>query len=131
MKPGTSRLRRALLPTVGWAMIGLGSLAAGYGVWAWVESNAYLAEVAASGQPVEAFDAANFVMSGAGLFLLVGLLLAAHGGIYLLAARALSRAASRQQAVPAAPQPAAPPPARSAAPSQEDDLDDLLDGIEV
>ena len=40
-------------------------------------------EVETSGQMVEAFDAANYLMTSSGLYLLVGALLAALGGFYL------------------------------------------------
>ncbi|WP_150239574.1 hypothetical protein [Nocardiopsis quinghaiensis] len=114
-----------VVPTVlGGIMIGLGVLSVGYGAWAWVESRAYLADVTASGQMVEAFDAANFVMSSAGLFLLIGLLLMANGGLFLVAGRLLSRPTLPQPMMPAASAPARPV-------QQEDDLDDLLDDIEV
>jgi hypothetical protein len=110
-----SRLPRIVPTVLGGIMIGLGVLPVGYGAWAWAESRAYLADVTASGQAVEAFDAANFIMSSAGLFLLIGLLLMANGGLFLVAGRLLSWPAQ----VPARPVP------------QEDDLDDLLDDIEV
>ncbi|MFL1434438.1 hypothetical protein [Nocardiopsis protaetiae] len=114
-----------LVPTVlGGGMIGLGTLAVGYGAWAWAESRAYLADVTGSGQTIEAFDAANFVMSSAGLFLLIGLLLMANGGLFLVAGRLLSPHSLPRSMVPAAAAPARPA-------SQEDDLDDLLDDIDV
>ncbi|GAB2520536.1 hypothetical protein [Nocardiopsis aegyptia] len=129
-----ARLPRIVLFVLGGTLIVLGVLAVGYGAWAWAESRAYLAEVAASGQTVEAFDGANFVMSSAGLFLLIGLLLVANGGLFLVAGHLLPRPAVPDSTVPAEPDPAESDTAESdtARPvSREDDLDDLLDEIET
>ena len=52
-------------------------LTVGYWVWAFIESCTYLEEVETSGQMVEAFDAANYLMTSSGLYLLAGVLWAA------------------------------------------------------
>lgn len=120
-----ARLLHIALPVLGGIMIAFGALSAGYGFWAWVESQAYLAGVTESGQVVEALDASNFVMSSAGLFLLVGILLLGHGGIYLLATRLLSRPRPQHPLTPTASEPARPDV------EEDDDLDALLNDIEA
>lgn len=118
------RVLRIALPVLGGIMIAFGALSAAYGFWAWAESQAYLAEITETGQMIEPLDAANFIMPNAGLFILVGLLLLGHGGIYLLARHLLPR--------PAPQRPVAPSPLEPARPVDgEDDLDSLLDDIEA
>ena len=122
-----------LKPETGWSLICIGALTLGYSAWSYVQSRAYLDEVEASGQVVGAFDAVNYFMSSSGLYVLLGLLLAAHGGIYL----ALRLKSPREDPDPdslklsgaPASSVASPQSSRagqSSASADEDDLDKLL-----
>lgn len=129
----SSTLQYRLVQIGGCALLALGLVTMAYGTWAFREVRSYLAEVEASGQVVETFDAVNYLMSGSGLYLLIGVLLAALGGVCLALGRIMQNQA--ELAVMAdqplqGDQPAATPPAQGsedgAAPSQEQELDALL-----
>lgn len=118
---------RVLRQTAGWILLGLGLLTVGYSVWAFAGSRAYLDEFQASGQVIEPFDAANYLMSSSGLYLLVGVLLTAHGGRYLTR----PQNSPERQDHPAAPttsnKPPKSTPTRQLSESkEEDELDELL-----
>lgn len=124
-------------PNGGLVLLGLGVLTVGYSVWAFTESRAYLDEVETSGQMVEAFDAANYLMTSSGLYLLVGVLLTALGGLYLTRpASSLDMDSSADhQDSPAVPTTSkttqSPTHTRQASPPiEEDELDELLRGID-
>jgi hypothetical protein len=131
-RKSTDRLRILRL-IIGGLLLGLGILTVGYSVWAFTTGRAYLDEVEASGQAVEAFDAANYLMTSSGLYLLVGVLLAALGGLYLT-----RRIGSVDKDSPSDHQgnPAVSTTSKSAqpsthtrqasAPAEEDELDELL-----
>ncbi|MCH8560754.1 hypothetical protein [Nesterenkonia sp. DZ6] len=129
-----SRMRpRLLLQIGGWALLASGLLTMGYATWAYREVRSYLEEVEASGQVVETFDAVNYLMSGSGLYLLLGVLLAAHGGVCLALRRVVPEKpelpVTGDRPVPDTDPGATPPVQRredGSAPTEEEELEALL-----
>lgn len=126
----------ALHIIIGGLLLALGILTISYSVWAFRTSRAYLDEVELSGQTVEAYDAANYLMTNSGLYLLVGVLLVAIGGLYLTRPNttqgkdAVTPRNESAVTITSKPSQSATSSRRAEMQTEEDELDELLSKID-